>query len=201
MLFKLKQGEDIKELNNGIEILQEFKDITSKQLTVVALVADYDSPLRKLPERQRRERACILAGYPMEGTRVDKNGRNVVLGKVESIEKAIVVYKGLQYDEEKEILAAYDQQIADIIELMKREKPEDLKEAMALSEKAAKLSTQLPEIKEAKKKIQGLLADRGDYKPEIETFTSSDLDDVEEGDEELSTIDRVMQKQKNNAAN
>lgn len=195
MLFKLKQGEDIKELNPGINAIPEFAVITSQQMTAVALIADYDSPLRKLTPRAKRERAALLAGYPMEsdGKRLDKNGRNIVLGKVESIEKAIAAYEKLEPDEDKESIRGYDNMIQKINDLMNSEKPDDL-------DQAVKLSKQLPEIKEARKAIQEKINSR-DYKPEIETFTSSDLDDVEEGDEELSTIDRVMQKQKNNAAN
>lgn len=189
MLFKLKQGEDIKETNNGIDAIPEFERLTSKQMFVVALVADYDSPLRKMPEKQRRERSCLLAGYPLEdGKRLDKNGRDIVLGKIKNIEEGIAKYRELQYDEEKDMIVAYDNLIKKALEVMNSEKQEDLDQGI-------KASKQLPDIREARKLIQEKIVTR-DYKPEIETFTSNDLEDDDLEDENLSLVDRVMQKQK-----
>lgn len=190
MLFKLKQGEDIKELNPGIDAIPEFAVLTSKQMTAVALIADYDSPLRKLTPKAKRERAALLAGYPLEdGKRLDKNGRDIILGKVESIEKAIIAYQELEPDEDKESIRGYDNMIQMINDIMNSDKKDDL-------DQAVKLSKQLPEIKEARKAIQEKINSR-DYKPEIETYTSADLDEDDEDNEDLSTIDKVMQKRKN----
>ncbi len=198
MLFKIIAGKDIFDLNPGLKAFEEFNVIDNQQMTAVALFADYDSPLRTKPEKERRELAAKIAGYPMEGKRLNKNGRTFVAGETPRLEKAIEKYREIQFDEQKALLEAYDQQIQGIIKLMTMDKMEAAKDnpklAMDLEEKAAKLSTQLPDIKEAKKKIQDLMNIDRENKPEIDTYTSSDL--PIDGDNDLSTIDKFMQNKK-----
>ena len=122
MLFKLHYEKSPFELNDGLKAIREFAALTDRQFTAVALYTDYDSPIRKLPDLQRKEQAAIIAGYPMEGKRVDKNGRNFVDGKVGSMEKAIKKYKEIQYDRDRETLAGIDRQIHEIMEIVKEDK-------------------------------------------------------------------------------
>src|SRR5690606_28613191 len=118
MLFSvhsdLATGEkDFFELNPGAKAIEEFNKCSSRQMFFVCLVADrdYDSPLRTLPERTRREKAVVIAGYPREGNRPDKNARNLINGKVESVEAAITKYYEIQFDEDKAMLHAINAQI------------------------------------------------------------------------------------------
>jgi len=121
------------------------------------------------------------------------NGRNFVSGETKSMEEAIVAYREMQYDETQDMLDAYDQQIKETIHLMKMDKMDaaknDHKLAFELAEKAAKLSVKLPEIKEAKKKIQDLM-NLKDNSPELNNYISSESLPEENG--VLSTIDQVM---------
>jgi len=195
MLFKVIEGKDIFELNEELRAIKEF-DLTSMQMTFVALYSDYESPIRTLPDKARREQACKIAGYPMEGDRLARNARDIVAGTVKSIEAGIEKYKELQYDENKALLDAYNQQIQEIMELMTMDKTklakDDPKLAMDLSEKATKLSVRLPEIKKAKKKLQELI-NAGNNEPELKSYiTPESL--PQEDNQQLSMIDQVMAK-------
>src|SRR5688572_18727616 len=134
MLFRVNSGlkdatgREFFELNPGAEAVAEFNKCTTRQMFFVCLVADRDSdsPLRTLPENARRTKAAEIVGYPTEdGKRLDKNGRNAVGGKVETIENAIIKYRELQYDETEDMLQAMDTQIQETLYMMKVNK-EDL---------------------------------------------------------------------------
>jgi len=210
MLFKLHHDKSPFILNEGLKAIKEFVCLTDRQFTAVSLFADYESPLRTLPEQARREQAAIVAGWPMEGKRLDKNGRNFVDGKVRNIETAIRKYKEIQFDEDRETLAGIDRQIHEIRETAKEDKQkastrrvvtkdgkivdvEDNKLKYDLIEKAAKLTATLPSLYETKQKLQELLKLKDDT-PTLTTFTSTDLDG-EESSEELSTLDNFMKQQ------
>jgi len=66
MLFKIKDGVDIFEMNDGLQAIPEFIKLSSMQMKTVALYADYDSPLRTKPDKEKRELAAKLGGYAME---------------------------------------------------------------------------------------------------------------------------------------
>src|SRR5690606_33929230 len=97
MLFKLEDDKDFFDLNPGAKIIPEFKDRSSNQMIFISLVADRESPLRTIPEDKRRVKAAEIAGYVgrEKDGRYDKNHRNLVEGKVEFVEKAIVKYREL----------------------------------------------------------------------------------------------------------
>ncbi len=204
MLFKLSTDKSPFVLNDGLKAIREFVCLTDRQFTAVALVADYQSPLRKLPEKQKREQAAIIAGWPMEGKRLDKNGRNFVDGQVKSMEKAIQKYREIDYDEDKEALEKITKQIQENnkaidenkeLAAVKKEKNGetyvDKKLQYELIDKANKFSRELPDLYEAKKKLQDVLNLREEAN--ITTFTSVDLEG-EETDEGLSALDQFMMK-------
>ncbi len=194
MLFKIIHGKDIFELNPDLKLIPEFADLLPMQMTTVALFADYESPFRTKPEKERREIAAKAGGYPLEtdGKRLNKNGREFVDGKRTTLERAIEKYKEIQYDETRAILGAYDKQIQEILELMTMDKTElfekDPKLAMDLAEKAGKLSKLLPEIKESKKKIQELMNAK-DNAPELGNYVTADS--LPESEEGLSMVDQM----------
>ena len=213
MLFKLHYEKSPFELNDGLKAIREFASLSDRQFTAVALYADYASPLRKLPEQQRREQAAIIAGWPMEGRRLDKNGRNFVLGKVKSIETAISKYKEIQYDKDRETLAGIDRQIHEIMEIVKEDKIKaatkvttskdgnvteniDHELRYKLVEAATKMAKTLPDLYRSRKEMMDLIGDKENV-PELSTFTSSDVmvgEEEEESDQNLSTVDQYMIK-------
>lgn len=228
MLFKIhadmaKDTKDFFEENPGARAIEEFNDLTTRQMFFVCLVADrdYDSPLRSQPERKRREIGVRVAGWPMEDDkRPDKNGRNLVNGKVAKVESAIKKYVEIQYDEEKAIFEAVDSQIKQSIVFISEDKEEactvtrfhkttniettfvDQKMKAQMIIDANKMANALPELKETKTKLAEKLKTTSPIS-EITTYTSQDLDthseeEEEEDDAELSTLDRVMQKERKN---
>ena len=212
MLFKLHYEKSPFSLNEGIAAIKEFANLTDRQFTAVALYTDYESPLRKLPETQRREQAAMIAGWPMEGKRLDKNGRNFVDGKVKSIEVAIAKYKEIQFDKDKETLAGIDRQIHEIMEIVKEDKIKaatkvtvskdgnrtefvDQELRYKLVDAATKMAKTLPDLYKSKKEMIDLVGQK-ENPPELPTFTSSDIVESEEetSDQSLSTVDQYMIK-------
>lgn len=212
MLFKLQYDKSPFLLNEGLKAIKEFVCLSDRQFTAVALFTDYESPIRKLPEKERREQAAIIAGYQMEGKRLDKNGRNFVDKKVGSMEGAIRKYKEIQFDKDKETLAGIDRQIYEIMEIVKEDKIKAASRVVVskdgsrtefvdhelrykLVEAATKMAKTLPDLYKSRKEMLDLIGET-ENKPELPTFTASDIVDSEEetSDENLSTVDQYMIK-------
>ncbi len=225
MLYKINSEQDIFELNPGLRAIKEYNALTPRQMLFVCLVSDvdFDNPLRSLPEMERREKAAKVAGYPTDtdGKRLDKNGRNLVHGKVESVEAAIAEYRNLQFDEDKANLQAIENQIEEIRWMMnlkkedaakitKTKKNKETKEeetttyvdydlAFNLAEKSAKLGASLAKLVETKKELKAKVQAKEPIKFEVSTYTAGDIAQQyqeEETDSSLSTIDQFMATRK-----
>jgi hypothetical protein len=199
MLYKIRQDQSVKELNPELEAIPEFADLTDRQMVYVIFVADRRSPLKTLPDKAKKEKATQLAGWGMEGTRPDKNARTVISGGVPAIEKAILKYRELQWDENQDTLDTINAQIQEIKDYMKSDKSKAKDYGKAL-EIAAKLGEKLPSLIEAKQKLESILQISPDQKPEVTTYSSLDLPEVE-GEENVSTIDLFWQNQSKNEEN
>lgn len=204
MLYKLVDGKDCFELNPELQAIPEFAKLTDRQFRVVSLVADKKSPLRTLPEKQRREKACLIAGYGMEGNRPDKNSRTIIAGGVESIEKAIEKYQEYQFDENQDTLNSTNTLIQtnkDFINAVNSRTDEEKKDKQYGKdvELANKFANQLPSLVESKQKLESLLQISTGFKPEITTYSSADVpeDYFEEGGESLPAIEVFMQARQN----
>lgn len=230
MLFRVKSelkeatGREFFELNPGAEAIEEFNKCTSRQMFFVCLVADRDSdsPLRTLPELTRRTKAAEIAGWPLEdGKRLDKNGRNLVAGKVESVETAIAKYREMQYDENEDMLLAVDSQIQEAIYMMKANKEElctvvekkthktkegqvtttetksvDGKMLVQMIKDSMKLGAGLAELKLTREKLASMLPKTNTVLSDLTTYTSNDFTEEELVETEQSTIDMVMAKKR-----
>lgn len=160
MLFRVEASKDTFELNPSLKAIPEFERLTERQMTYVILVTDYKSPLRKLTPEERKEQAALIAGYKMdkEGKRLDTNARNLVQGKIKSVEEAVDRYKLLQKDEDYETLLALNTLIAQIREL--NSKPDKNFQELAA---AVNINVQkLDKLMETKKRIEELLDMRED---------------------------------------
>lgn len=213
MLFKLIEGQDFFELNPEARAIKEFNERTSQQMWVVSLVADYESPLRQKSEKDRREIAVGIAGYKKEadGKRFDKNARNIIEGKVPTVELAIAKYRELQYDEDQEMLQAVNSQIQEAMSIMTMDKEESCKvtntkvskdgkketeeytdhvQRVKLVKEAINLGKSLAELKKTKQELIAMIAAKGDTRLDITTYTSADLplDD----DSGLNTLELFM---------
>lgn len=233
MLFKIHsdlKGSEIDdrkffEMNPGSKAIEQFNKCTSRQMFFVCLVADRDpdSPLRSLPEIKRRTKAAEVAGWPMDsdGKRLDKNGRNLVNGNVQTVEDAIREYRAMQYDEQRDMLDATDTQIQEAIYMMKTPKEDfckitekktnkntgeviettriDGKLLIQMIKDAMKLGAGLAELKETKEKLVAVLPKTNTVIGDVVTYTSNDMTPDEVVDTEQSTIDIVMAKEREKA--
>lgn len=220
----LATGEkDFFEMNPGAQAIEEFNKCSSRQMFTVCLIADrdYDSPLRTLPERIRREKAVLIAGYPREGNRPDKNARNIIDGKVKSVESAIQKYQEIQFDEDKAMLFALNAQIQEAMDTMAANKEElakvvkvttnkktgettkmeyvDAKMLNVLKTTAVNLGAKLPALKDARTKLLENMKIASPLE-NITTYSSQDVlasvdDDDDLLDGEGSTLDAFNEKQ------
>lgn len=214
MIYKLISGQSPFDLNPGLLAVEQYKNLTDKQMFVVILVADpsKDNPIRTLSGRQRRERACTLAGYPLEsdGKRLAKNAREIVEGKVKSIEDAIEEFKKNHYDIHAHNKEAFKKQMSEIREFLNQDKRYPLvkdglvikndkgEEVWVTDQKGLKLASDLakdlPDLEEALNRLEALEPE--DNKFEGQTYTSLDLPDEVDGDSNLSMIDLFHQANK-----
>ncbi len=207
MLFKVHYAKDFHELNPEASAIEEFARLTSRQMMAVALIADYQSPFRTLPEKQRRYEAAKAAGYPLEkeGKRLDSNGRSVVDRRTPNVEVAIAKYREIQYNEQQAMLEALDAQIQEAMDIMKMDKNEVLKKRytkgetvteeyytpIELAKTAMMLGKGLPELRKAKMDILAL--EQKDAEVVLDTPTSDNVTEaLNDSDIPLSTIDLVM---------
>jgi hypothetical protein len=180
MLFKISKKPLIEE-NPELKAIPEFADLSDRQLRYIFLVYDYKTPLRQMPLEKRKEEAAKTVGYKYEadGKRLDRNARNLIAGKVVSVENAIIKFLNIQRDEDRESLMAIDSQITQIKDFIK--KPG--KEAGEL-EKSVKLAKELPALYEVRNQLKAILNLREEEKEQ----------QPEEFKRELSAIDKFNLK-------
>lgn len=216
MIYSIRQGQDIFDLNPGLHAVREFSILTSQQMTFVCLMCDpsHDNPVGTLAGRARREAAVRIAGYNLEkdGKRLDKNARMVVYGQIPSIEKAIAIFQELHYNERHKSIEATKQQIHEIQEFLVSEKRNpvmadgkiltnaDGEELYTVDIQAMKLAFdaagRLPELHTALEKLQEKNK-TVDTSFQGETFSGADImpDEEDEGEEDnISEIEQYVQK-------
>lgn len=203
MLYKLKAGESPFVLNEELYAIPEFKDLSEKQMVFVILTADRKSPLRTLADRDRREKSTAIAGYGREGNRPDKNSRNLISGQVPSVEKAIAKYKEYQFNEQQDSLDATNALIRTNREFINAvNSRSDVEKKDAQYGKDLKLANDfakgLPDLEEARIKLESVLQISPEQKPEIQTYTSIDIPEEVEGSDSLSLIDQFHQQNRKN---
>lgn len=192
MLFKVQKGKNVFELNPELKAIEEFAELTERQMSYVILAFDYKTPFRKLEWQKRKELAALESGYKLEkgGKRLDVNGRNVVDGKNVGIEKAKKKYNVLQRDEDYETLLGLSKLISDIRELNSRQQ-KDLQEL----EKAVKFSKELPALMKAKRELEDIVEMREDEITDIGTETKTAEEEVVVSN--LSILARINEEEEN----
>lgn len=219
MLYKIRHNHDIFEDNPGLRAVEQYAKLTDKQMKFVLIFCDpsRDNPVKTLSGRERRERAAIIAGYPLEsdGKRLAKNARELVYGKVSNVEEAIEEFKRNHYNERHHNREALKKQIREIREFLESDKRVPLiekgkvildskgEEIFITDQKGLKLAVELgvklPELERALEELES--REPEDTKLEGAVFSSADINDeyFEEGSQELPAIEIFMQaKQKIN---
>lgn len=217
MLFKIRPGEDIFALNDGLNAIEAFVKLSSQQMMFVCLTCDpsKDNPIRSLSGRARRERAAIIAGYKMEsdGKRLDKNARSLVYGQIASVENAIEEFKKNYYDEKQHSRDALKQQISELREFLVSDKRVPLtdkkglvldtqgKEIYITDLKALKMAVELgPKLADLEEALDKLESLSRVEEPKFEGLTgmASDLGDDPDEFTEGSTLDKDNEARRKN---
>jgi DNA-directed RNA polymerase subunit F len=169
--FKLTDAP-IFEDNPEFLAIPEFERLTEKQMRYVMLVDFYGSPLRLMNSDDRKQRAAIMSGYKLEanGKRLDINGRNIVEGKVGTVEVARRILREIQHDNERELMDALNAQLDEMIRFFK--KPNKTTQEL---EKSVQMMTKLPAILETKKKILEILNFREQDVIDTETVETGEV--------------------------
>jgi hypothetical protein len=205
MLYKVRNDHDVFEDNPELHAIPEFSKLSDRQMKLVILYSDLGSPLSTLSDKDRREQCWKVVGGPFEANRPDRNGRNFISKEVKSVEDAIIRYRELQYDEDRDTLdttIALIQTNKNYIKSINEEKDQTKKDYGKDLERANKLAKELPELLETRNKIRDLLGVRQTKPVEIETGTVADISqELLEGDEPLSTLDMVMMSKKKSKQN
>lgn len=179
MIFKIEKGKTVLESNPEIQNFPNMGRCSDRNLRWLFFVYDYETPLRKLPIEERKEKAADLVGFKREPTgRFDKNARNVIQFKIEGLSDALAEFNSIQYDQEKDLIKGYETQIDDAIQLMKKQNKSDKDWANLI-----KINKELPSIIKTKKELELQVG----YRTE-ETTTE------ETGDQPLSALDLFHSK-------
>lgn len=193
MHYKIISGKDIFELNPGLRAVDKFSKLTDTQMKYVCLVMDNssDNPIKTLEGEKRKEKAAKLAGYSMtesDGKRINKNVREIIEGKITSINEAIEIYKELHYNEDMSTQESLVAQISQIREFLNKpnKKHKELESSIKLAEK-------LPTLIKAKKEVEQLLNLTVTQKPELDdVVVLPEIPTENSSDEPMSTLDEYM---------
>jgi len=176
MLFKVQATKDTFELNPELKAIEEFARLTSRQMDYVILSTDYTSPFKKLPSDEKRFQAAVTAGYKFEKgatNRLDQNGRNLIQGKVGSVQAAVNKYQEMQKDDDREALLSVSYLITQVKDF--NNKPDKTAQELAAAVKMTVDS--LPKLMETKRKVENIL-DMRDDEPVDESIGGNDDDDT-----------------------
>jgi hypothetical protein len=138
MLFIVRHDESVFESNPHLSLMSAFKGITDEQFKYVAFYADWKSPLRNLPDTQRKDAAMLDSG----------------IDSTDGLEKYVEAYYEMQgITNERESVGALDAALVEIRNRLRN--PKDL-----LPDDFKKLSSALVDLTKQRKMITDLINDR-----------------------------------------
>ncbi len=211
MLYKIVHDKDVFELNPGLLAVPAYAELEDKQMKYIILLCDpsRDNPVRTLSGKRRMEEALRIAGYPLEsdGKRLNKNARDIMAGNKPRINAAIEEFKRTHYNEDQETFDSIVSQISEIREFLKSDKTvpmttskgviikdEEGNEIREIDPKKLKLAIDsgksLPDLIDAKNKLQEKLGLNQDTKFVGVVPTATDLEELSEDQQNLSAIDQ-----------
>ena len=169
MIFKVT-AKSVREDNDSIDAIPEFRLINDTGLKAIFLYYDYDSPFSKVYVKDRWNKVFKALGY---------NGEADGLLAMQKAHKkkwdiAIDTFNSLQVDVEKEMLQSYTEQLAQWIELMKKKDKSDKENDFCL-----KLTKEMGNLIRDKRELEKLISGR-DVKvesPDVKRSLPSIADD------------------------
>jgi hypothetical protein len=185
MIYKVTQ-DDIRKTNDNIDAIEAFSVCSSRELKFVFLSYDYGTPFKQLAFEDRRFKVAIEVGYKMEKTRdyPDKTTRKLLNGGFPKVEAAIVAFKVIRRDLDREALEAYDIQLEEMNEMLRTKKTSDKEWDIAI-----KLVDKMTKFHKTRREMIDLLDLRADFKEELSSKIESD-----EKPKEKSALQRRNEK-------
>jgi hypothetical protein len=151
MLFKIERNKSVFETNKELSNIAEFADLSDKQMRYVMFYADFKSPYRAHNDTERKRLSAIEAGYSIQNGHqktLDQKAREIMDGRNEKVNKAILKYRSLAPNEDREQLMLYTTQIQSIRKLVEKGS-EDAAELKKIND----LLTSLPDLKKSQREL------------------------------------------------
>jgi len=179
MVFKITRKDDFFDVNPSAALINEFTEVQSRNMKYIALVFDYDSPLRNLSIEERKIKALNMLEFP---TKKDgdwtKPGYDVMNLADARLIDAVHAYKKLMSDPDKSTLVAYKKQLEECQRFMSRRDKTATEMRVALG-----MRTEMDGLREAIKKLEADLTLR-DQKDAI-------VDEKESSETSLSLVEQL----------
>ncbi len=113
MLYKVESGKSLRESNDSIDAVKEFKNVEDEILRFCFLLVDYRSPHRLLPKSLRIKSILTELNY---NTTIKR--KNFLNKHEDCIATVCKKYESLQFSPQHELLKGAKAQIAQWTELM-----------------------------------------------------------------------------------
>lgn len=177
MIFPIEPSKSAFETNPSLKMTTHLSKLSNKEVKWVILTYDYDSPLSQMPLNIRKIKAGTMTGWEMDGGNPGRALQAAIDGNNEKINEAIREFKSLQFDENKEALISYNEQLKQYRDFFKRpdKSNAELKTALALQK-------ELPNLLKAREEIVKIVGLRAQDEEDF------DINLVENA----STIDKII---------
>ncbi len=181
-LFILSKNEFFED-NPEARVVPEFDQVGGVVMKFICLIYGYRSPIKQMPVEPRRKKAISLCGIERTPTgRPSKLEKDLLELRDPKIKAAISVFKEIQFDEDVDTIEAYDEQIAEFRDFLRKKN----KDKMEL-EKAGKIGTTLlPQMLEARDLMEKRISSRVDQLSQ-EDFEEQTIE------EEIPAIEKFLQ--------
>ncbi len=165
MHFKISE-KDIREDNNSIDSIPEFRPLEDMALKAIFLYYDYDSPFSQTYQKSRWDKIFKTLGKEDGLTAMQKKYKK-------KWDAAVEMFNSLQVDVEKDMLVSYNDLLASWIELMKKKDKSDKENDFCL-----KLTKEMQNIIRDKRELEKLIHKRDTpVAPEVKSTQPSIIDD------------------------
>ena len=127
MLYLIEADKPLRETNNSIDAVVEFKGVEDEVLRFCFFLVDYRSPYRMLPKNLRVKSVLTSMGFT-----TDVKRKNFLNKNTEVIAKVCDKYNELQYSIQHDLLRACKAQIQQWVDLLSDTDKDDRAEDRAL---------------------------------------------------------------------
>lgn len=177
MIFNCDKELDLFEANPSLNSFQEFRAFKDDQDTLrwLFLTYDYDTPYRRIPIEQRKTTVGISVGLKTRRTKssmiLDRSCKDIVELTRKGLKEAFDRFMTFQFDEDKDLLMVYDEQINKIKNMVRgaMDKATDMQKVNKM------LIEEVPKIREAKKTLMEMLGIR---KEDLKDSTKTALEEA-----------------------